>query len=1191
MRRAYSPEIAIAELKKRIALAKSHKEKIQNYLSRVEEKYSSGHLSYEEYHAAIRKEIHKKTPNSWIHYYNSYIHECERHLKHHNKKLLKKEILTISASLFFVLIFVSVFFLSPNFVGFITKDYSVQDFSDNVNLNFTQNTNYTLEIQNSEILKYVNVDGSFYGNGSFKIYLNEYLIYESSSSKSSEITGNSISDFGMTGKSIEENYSIEIEELNESFNLEINSSNLSNSEELNGTSQVNLSPSQEKSLSFENENNFESFNFNNVCEETCDLEEFNLNFSSYEIKIEISNGTLNLKSINYGVFFHEKENFTEPKEANIKNITLVQGEAVLGQPVVWKKNVELENFGEINISIPKNAENVVVKQSETQKEVNANIIEPIENKVVKSITGNFVEEQIEGESYLKVEIKEKDSLKYEIKYETPAPYSIEENLSNGKKIKIVGPDEIHYENVLAFTNLDENLNLKNPSKIKIFWVENLTYLEVKSVQDKDNNGIYDYVEWNIPHLSNQTFEIIVITKAEHLDTERNFFSDIYNEVYKLDNIWSEEISDNEYVRVTFEKNLTSINDITIFPRIVSGNPEIEVYEKDKDDLIVKFSDLISNDYNKVLLTNLEKEQNTFDLKIVDGSVQFDYIVDPVSNYNFSWYTTNVAYWASPAGSSRFTAGTQATSAQYVNMSSNDAQYAIVQTDDRNDEPFWRFNITLNETRTAITWINVSFKGYENASELAGFYIYNFTSSAWIYVGNIGSGTNTVSTVNYTDLVAQQIVNPNNNQVVVVVEGANFDLLDGDSVFVDSVILLVGSSDTVYPQFSNYTETPTNASNYSYEQIYSINSTIVNTNGTVWLEFNGVNYSATNLSVNNFGVYLTNGLSAGSYSYIWWAYGNGTNNNLNSSQSRDYYVNKTSLTATLTNDKTWTRDYDGTPNVLGISESNNGDGDVIYKIYRDGIDKGNSDSISSAGTYSLVLNSTGGTNYSSFPSLNSNTLIINPIQSSVNLTLNSSEFNATIESGTLINLNCSILNGDSNSYISLYNNGTLINNGTSPIGNYTLFDSEGLYNITCVYQPSQNYTSNSSIFWINVTASSNSLPQIINVFNESMTDVSSGPNEGPFSTSVIINFSVYDANGNANINDSSAKINFTKTGETTRENLTCTEYWSSGNYANYTCNVIMWWWDGAGLWNITAYISDINSNSGINDSQKFSVGTT
>jgi len=57
-----------------------------------------------------------------------------------------------------------------------------------------------------------------------------------------------------------------------------------------------------------------------------------------------------------------------------------------------------------------------------------------------------------------------------------------------------------------------------------------------------------------------------IIKAEHLDENRSFISDIYSEVRTLDNLWSEIIPDKDYVRVTFEQNLTSDRDITIYAR-------------------------------------------------------------------------------------------------------------------------------------------------------------------------------------------------------------------------------------------------------------------------------------------------------------------------------------------------------------------------------------------------------------------------------------------------------------------------------------------------------------------------------------------------------------------------------------------------------------------------------------------------
>jgi len=85
--------------------------------------------------------------------------------------------------------------------------------------------------------------------------------------------------------------------------------------------------------------------------------------------------------------------------------------------------------------------------------------------------------------------------------------------------------------------------------------------------DKNNNSLIDYIEWVVPHLSNQTYELIIeISKAEHLDENKTFVSDIYNETYQLDNVWSEEIPTEHYVRVTFNQPLDRTRDITIYAR-------------------------------------------------------------------------------------------------------------------------------------------------------------------------------------------------------------------------------------------------------------------------------------------------------------------------------------------------------------------------------------------------------------------------------------------------------------------------------------------------------------------------------------------------------------------------------------------------------------------------------------------------
>ncbi|MFH1503162.1 MAG: hypothetical protein ABIE36_00700, partial [Candidatus Diapherotrites archaeon] len=440
------------------------------------------------------------------------------------------------------------------------------------------------------------------------------------------------------------------EEINKNGALQNETSNPSQEEPQTSETNATEISTQNETQSAQNETEVEEIKIQNetetiikifteICKDTCNLKNLDLNKSSYTLRIEISNAKLQLDTITYEILLEEIPE--EETNISVTNITTQQYSAVLGQPVKWKKQISLDEPGSAKIELPKEAENIVVnkilenKYSEEQ-EINKNgalqnetsnpsqeepqpsekgeikekanaIIETKtrqENKESGSpsfgITGNIVSTSkgtsVNEEEIIEVLI-EGNATQYEIEYETPAPYAVEENLTNGKRVKIVGPETIHYENVLAFTDLPETLNIKNPSSIKIHWIENNTFIPVQNIQDTDNNGIYDYIEWIAPHLSNQTFEIIVITKAEHLDSNRNFISDIYEQVKALDDIWSETINPDEYVRVTFEVPLDNTRDITIYPRTISGTPSIEVYEKDENTLIAEFTNINSNQYN------------------------------------------------------------------------------------------------------------------------------------------------------------------------------------------------------------------------------------------------------------------------------------------------------------------------------------------------------------------------------------------------------------------------------------------------------------------------------------------------------------------------------------------------------------------------------------------------------------------
>ncbi|MCK5450105.1 DUF285 domain-containing protein [Candidatus Pacearchaeota archaeon] len=349
-----------------------------------------------------------------------------------------------------------------------------------------------------------------------------------------------------------------------------------------------------------------------------------------------------------------EENITVPEEnitAVVEGVTITttQLPAVLGQPVQWIKQITLDEVKKINVELPKSATKVLVKKIKEDKEakfsITGGVISDVGTdnfitrffknllnffgKIFSTITGQVVQD-IEEEINQTLEIDD-TATEYELTYETPAPYSTEEKTKKGKKVKITGPKKLVYGDVLTFTELDENLNVKNPFSVKIYWVEEDKYIPIQKIEDKNDNGIYDYIEWISPNSDSQTFEIIVIIKAEHLDENREFISDIYDEVSQLDSIWSETIPEEHHIRITFEIPLDSSRDITIYPRVVSGTPKVQIYEVNDTELIAEFTTINSDEYNKIYLTNLQGTQDTFDLKVIDGEIEFDHIIDPITN--------------------------------------------------------------------------------------------------------------------------------------------------------------------------------------------------------------------------------------------------------------------------------------------------------------------------------------------------------------------------------------------------------------------------------------------------------------------------------------------------------------------------------------------------------------------------------
>ncbi|MEK6842690.1 MAG: hypothetical protein AABX84_02645, partial [Nanoarchaeota archaeon] len=195
----------------------------------------------------------------------------------------------------------------------------------------------------------------------------------------------------------------------------------------------------------------------------------------------------------------------------LENVTIntIQFQAILNQPVKWRKEIIPESLGNVTIILPKNSENVTIKKvkDEIEEDItyesaitgavvggNGNFILRFLENIIGKITGKAVDEPVsenaENEIEIEVEIEIDDSnAEYEVEYETPAPYAIEQELEDKKVVSVFGPEEIHYTDVLAFTNLNESLNANNPGRVRIHWIEDNSYLNPVFVEDKDGNGI------------------------------------------------------------------------------------------------------------------------------------------------------------------------------------------------------------------------------------------------------------------------------------------------------------------------------------------------------------------------------------------------------------------------------------------------------------------------------------------------------------------------------------------------------------------------------------------------------------------------------------------------------------------------------------------------------------------------------
>ena len=702
MGRVQLAKARLRELRKTIRVCEKRREYFIKYLQEVKDQYLKRKISYQQYHEILHEKRNGKSIKEWIEYYEQLIKECEREINNHKHHVLGARTLNflIIGLVSLVLISALFFLINSNLfekngfsiTGKATQEMENKAFEKNgfikdINEEFNETTNYNFYLDNAGVLGSLKLSGKHYGEGNIKIYFNGLLVFNNSNSKNA-------------GGDSNKNPS----------DIESSSAGTNNTE------------SNESNFNESNSIKREILEFIDVCEQTCDL--FNLNISidssdELNLSIEVENSDLILDKIKYELI--QEVEVVSGVEADIENNEILSEYIEIEKPVRWKKKIASNREMILNTTLPENVENITVSRIENGNKIDTEI-------KVNSIVEN------KGGRERKFERIESDyrSKEFEIEYYTQAPEKTEEEISKTKKIvKISAPDELNYTNVKSYTNIPEIVRVENKDKIKIYWQEKNSYVDFDII-DSDVNGFIDKVEWIVPHLSNQTFEIIIIIKAEHLDKNMNSISDIYEQVRSLDDIWSEVINENEYVRVSFETKLTNEKDITIYPRIVFGNPRIEVYEFNKTDLIAEFSSLNSNNYNKVYLTKLQNPQDTFDLKVLGGSVEFDYIVDPTIEEFFEdcsdineWILSPSNGWA--AGGGTCTSSNSADDTMTISFDLTGKTHATLifdWTNNKLDTGEW-FRVYSGKTNSSL---GIIFQNQGNGGSQSGTQTINITSN-------------------------------------------------------------------------------------------------------------------------------------------------------------------------------------------------------------------------------------------------------------------------------------------------------------------------------------------------------------------------------------------------------------------------------------------------------------------------------
>ncbi|MBI2672323.1 hypothetical protein HYX16_05295, partial [Candidatus Woesearchaeota archaeon] len=440
---------------RKIARLKDKQRAKYNQVKKLNSRYHNKKIHLGKFETKLKKLLEGYTLTSWFDDNAIRTRKLENELFVVNSKIktsqnnnVYREITFVSLLILFTFAY---FYLDPSIVGYGVLDSQY----------FINNTGFITLNKNVTSLR---LSGYLEGNGTAKIYLEDYLVLDST------FLNQTVS---QTGKNIVNNQS--------------DSTNLFGIQPVNEILSTRI-------------------DFADICIETCN------NISpSHLLKVEIE-GSLIIQITRFDYNLERKilpeeetaepvfgiplENFTSNETVSSKrNITVenltfenltvtyrdesIQEKAEINKPVEWKLKTKNKS-----ISLPSEAVNV-----EVYKEVFSLTSNSTKEKAkLKNVFGiNSVSDK------KLIEVDELNETQLEVTYFTKAPYSIESNFSeiNNKIIKnitIKSDSEIHYSNVLSYTDISPEIQNINQVKLFHYVIKNI------SIGNETNGSDYETVK-------------------------------------------------------------------------------------------------------------------------------------------------------------------------------------------------------------------------------------------------------------------------------------------------------------------------------------------------------------------------------------------------------------------------------------------------------------------------------------------------------------------------------------------------------------------------------------------------------------------------------------------------------------------------------------------------------------------------